>query len=355
MQVTEIHFQGLFSETGLKENDLNSEVLFNIPSLVTNETNWELMDPFTEEEIIDVIWSMDPDKAPVPDGFSFKFYRVCWTVIKKDLPRMIKAFQLKAQIGGCNNSTFLALIPKEVNPTTFERFRSISLYNASYKILSKLLDNWIKPLLRKLISPLQGGFIEGRYTLDNVIHVQEAMQSSFQRQEKGMLIKIDVANSLDKVRLSFLYKVLLSFGFSSAFVNLIKSWTDKPWAAPLINGRPTNFFQATRGLRQGCPLLSFLYILMVESLSRKLSIEKEAEIIPGIKSAIGVDSINHALYAKDSLLLRGASLRMARAFKEILQNFCLITGALINNRKRISLNNLEYIKHIRIFWIWHLG
>ena len=73
MQAAEIHFQGLFSETGLKENDLNSEFLSNIPSLVSNETNEGLMEPFTEEEIIDVIWSMEPDKSPGLDGFSFHF------------------------------------------------------------------------------------------------------------------------------------------------------------------------------------------------------------------------------------------------------------------------------------------
>ena len=41
------------------------------------------MKPFMEEEIIDVIWSMEPDKAPDPNEFSFHFYRVCWNVIKK--------------------------------------------------------------------------------------------------------------------------------------------------------------------------------------------------------------------------------------------------------------------------------
>ena len=146
------------------------------------------MEPFTEEEIIDVIWPMELDKSPRPDGFSFQFYRVFWIVIKKYLLRMIQAFKIKAKIRGCTNSTFLALIPKEVNPTTFEIFWPISLCNASYKILSKLLADRIKPLLGKLISPLQGGFFKGRHVLDNVIQVQEAMQSSFQIQEKGILI-----------------------------------------------------------------------------------------------------------------------------------------------------------------------
>ena len=112
---------------------------------------------------------MESDKALGPDGFSFQFYRVCWIVIKKYLLRMIKAFQLKAKIGGCTNSTFLVLIPKEVNPTTFEIFWPISLCNASYKILSKLLAHRIKPLLGNLSSPLQGEFVKGRHILDNMI------------------------------------------------------------------------------------------------------------------------------------------------------------------------------------------
>ena len=75
------------------------------------------------------------------------------------------------------------------------------------------------------------------------------MHSSFQRKEKGMLIKLDMANAFDRVNLSFLYKVIHSFGFIFAFIKLIESCIDKPWIAPLVNGRPTNFFQATRGLR----------------------------------------------------------------------------------------------------------
>ena len=130
-------------------------------------------------------------------------------------------------MGGSTNSTFLALIPKEVNLATFNRFRPISLCNASYKILLKLLANKIKPMLDKIISPSQGGFIKGRHILDKVILVQEAMHSSYQRKEQGMLIKLDISNAFDRVKLSFLYKFLLSFGFSPTFVNLIKACTDK--------------------------------------------------------------------------------------------------------------------------------
>ena len=127
-----------------------------------------------------------------------------------------------------------------------------------------------------------------------------------------------MANAFDRVKLSFLYQILFSFGFNSAFINLIKACTVKPWIAPLVNGRVAHFFQASQGLRQGCPLLSFLYILMVDSLSRKLTVEKNVGTILGIKSASDVESINHALFANDTLLLVGAPMSLARVFKEIM-------------------------------------
>ena len=72
---------------------------------------------------------------------------------------------------------------------------------------------------------------------------------------------------------------------------------------------------------------------MVDSLSRKLTTRKNDVIILGIILAIGVEAINHALFADDTLLLGGASLKMARVFSKIMNQFYIVSRALINNRK----------------------
>ena len=72
---------------------------------------------------------------------------------------------------------------------------------------------------------------------------------------------------------------------------------------------------------------------MAETLSRKLSAEMIVGTIPRIMDARGVKPINHALFADDSLLLRGALLNIARAFNGILHQFCSISGGLINREK----------------------
>ena len=95
-------------------------------------------------------------------------------------------------------------------------------------MFSKILANTLKTMLGKLISPLQGGFVKREAYFEQCDPSSGSHASNFQRKEKGMLIKLNMANAFDKVKLSFLYSVLCSFGFFPAFINLIKACIDKP-------------------------------------------------------------------------------------------------------------------------------
>jgi hypothetical protein len=60
------------------------------------------------------------------------------------------------------NHTNIALIPKVDNPSRVNQFRPISLTNFNYKIISKILLNRLKPLLYKIVYPMQSAFLKGR-------------------------------------------------------------------------------------------------------------------------------------------------------------------------------------------------
>jgi hypothetical protein len=145
------------------------------------------------------------DKAPGPDGFTARFYQNSWDVIKLDLTKLIRKSQVCARIGGGTNSSFLALIPKERGATSFFRFRPISLCNTSYKILTKIIANRLKNILPVIILKNQGSFIKGRHIMDNIILVQEALHSSIRQKDKGMIVKLDLANAFNRVRHDFLF------------------------------------------------------------------------------------------------------------------------------------------------------
>lgn len=246
---------------------------------------------------------------------------------------MIRWVLRKGKLGGYTNSTYLALIPKENRPTTFSRFRPISLCNSAYKIITKILSSRLKPILPSLISENQGGFLANRHISDSILMVQEAIHSSLSRKEKGFILKLDLANAFDRVRHSFLFAVLNKLGFNTSFINMVKACISSPWISPLVNGRPCAAFQSSRGLRQGCPLSPYLFILMAESLSKALDYNRRIGLITGIQFAQGTKNINHSQFADDTLLMGGASNTIARRFKKIMDQFMDYSGGRINQVK----------------------
>lgn len=237
------------------------------------------------------------------------------------------------KIGGNTNSSFLALIPKETNPTTFSRFQPISLCNSSYKILTKIIATRLKIVLSKLISPNQGGFMQDRQFEDSIVLVQEAIHTSYRTKSKGMVIKLDMANAFDRVWHSFLFEIMEPFEFSKNFIRWISACINGPLIAPLVNDGPSAFFQASRGLWKGCPLSPLLFIIVAKTLSTKLEQKHVLGNLLGLQIAWGTKNINHSQFADNTLFMGGASTTIASRFKSILDSFLNASSGQVNNRK----------------------
>ena len=65
--------------------------------------------------------------------------------------------------------------------------------------------------------------MQNRQILDNVILVQEALHSSKESEERGIVIKLDMANAFDRVRHAFLFAVMEKMGFNNDILNWIQA------------------------------------------------------------------------------------------------------------------------------------
>ena len=128
-------------------------------------------------------------------------------------------------------------------------------------------------------------------------------------------MKIDLANAFDRVSHSFILEVMSRYGFDPSFIRWVKSCISKPWIAPLVNGRVASFFQASHGLRHGCPLSPLLYAIQASIFSLQLEKARRDQDLIGIRMAQGTKDINHAQFGDDTILLGGASQLIARRFK----------------------------------------
>ena len=111
--------------------------------------------------------------------------------------------------------------------------------------------------------------------------------------------------------------------------------------ALLINGSPSHFFTASRGIRQGCPLSPLLFILVIEGLSLLIDDARRHGLVKGIKISKHL-SLTHLLFVDDVILFGFGSCEEWMAFKVLLDTFCEASGMLINSEKSCFLfNNVD--------------
>lgn len=137
--------------------------------------------------------------------------------------------------------------------------------------------------------------------------IQEALHSSLAKKEQGFILKLDMENAYHRVNISFLSAILNQFNFSIKLIEIINACIVGLWIAPLINGRSCEYFQRSQGLRQGCLLSPFIYILMADSLSKNLGHCRRNCALTGLSISSGTKSINHSFFANETLLMGRAS------------------------------------------------
>lgn len=94
------------------------------------------------------------------------------------------------------------LFSKCDNPSSVMDFRSISLCNVVYKIISMLLCSRLKRVLAKLVDESQPTFIFGRWIQDNVLISFETihtMSTPRKGKKADVALKIDKSKAYDQV------------------------------------------------------------------------------------------------------------------------------------------------------------
>ena len=90
-----------------------------------------------------------------------------------------------------------------------------------------------------------------------------------------MIISIDAEKAFDKIQHPFMIKKTLEkAGIEGTYLNIIKAIYDKP-TANILNGEKLKAFPLNSGTRQGCPLSSLLFNIVLELLATAIKAEKE--------------------------------------------------------------------------------
>ena len=90
-----------------------------------------------------------------------------------------------------------------------------------------------------------------------------------------MITSIDAQKAFDKIQHPFMIKTLQKMGIEAIYLNIVKVIYDKPTANIILNSEKLKAFPLRSGTRQGCPLSSLLFNIVLEVLATAIREEKE--------------------------------------------------------------------------------
>ncbi len=182
--------------------------------------------------------------------------------------------------------------------------------------------------MSRIISNTQSGFLKGRDISECTRFIHDLLHHTKENNIPGILVLLDYEKAFDSVDRRFINKTLNFFGFGESIVRWVEIFYKNSVSCIINNGHCSEFFSINRGVRQGDPMSSHIFLLVVEILAAAIKYHPD---IRGIK----VDNSEFTIvqYADDTTLTLSDDDVSLNSALNIIEKFSKVSGLNVNFNK----------------------
>ena len=200
-----------------------------------------------------------------------------------------------------------------------KNYRPISIVPVMAKLFSTVLYLRLQELVENKLVEEQFGFRRGRGCTDAVHILRMVVEKSEEWGEPLFLAALDVEKAFDRVHHADLFEALLRCGASISIVMTLRVfYADLRAKAHLWEGTESRHFAVQRGVRQGDPLSTLLFNLVLNEVLQEVRVVwARRGYGTEVGSLPGRPRLTHVAFADDCTLVARSWLSLKRMMTEL--------------------------------------
>eukprot|EP00924_Labyrinthula_sp_SR-Ha-C_P010128 augustus_masked-scaffold_40-processed-gene-2.56-mRNA-1 protein AED:1.00 eAED:1.00 QI:0/0/0/0/1/1/2/0/1108 len=295
--------------------------------------------PPKAEEIRECIKTLKNNKAPGPDNIRnevLKHVEIVQSHAVREIQSffMLDAFKSKKMRKICRGK-IVYLYKQKGSKNDPSNYRPISLLNTHFKLLTKIINNRIAPILNKL-PDYQAGFRNNRSTIQKIEALDTIIKETLKQKIYLRILFIDFAKAFDSISHKFMKLALEEHHVQKNLIKLITILYDKTKVFVSDSGEKSSLVNIKKGVLQGDSLSPSIFILCLDSIMKII----KNNTLQG--TSLHNQTFRYFAFADDLVILTRNDEEII-SFVTQLQNLQQLTGLEINvSKTKVMLTNEGY-------------
>ena len=218
----------------------------------------------TKEEIRRAIKDLNNNKATEPDGIPAEALKTDIDTSVELLYPLFTEIWEKEEVPSDWRDGYLIKLPKKGDLSNCSNYRGITLLSVPGKVFNRIILERMKGEMDPWLRDQQAGFRPNRSCVDQIATLRIIVEQSLEWNSPLYINFVDYEKAFDSINRGTLWKQLSHYGIPTKLVSLIKNSYEGTGCRVIHSGQLTKHFEVKTGVRQGCLLSPFLFLLVID-------------------------------------------------------------------------------------------